>query len=612
MGKRRKALVLLLSSSDEEEEEDFDALCDDFTKQQPLFAPPGLNNNKTTRELLWVDKYRPHSLLDLAVQNNKVIFSSLSLSCIISFPNSLLQVQQLKTWLKQRLLTPKEKLHGHVLLITGQAGVGKSATVHVIASHLGARLFEWNTPTPTLWQEHVYNLRSGLYYMSKLDEFESFVERIRKYPLLPLFSIGGSVEPSILLIDDLPLINGKLGLGRLRKCLHTLVGSTQIPTVILITEYAKSDSSNSATRDLEDIQSSLENAGACKMAFNPLTVNSIKKTLSKICREEQCNLEAEQIDQIARVSGGDIRNAITSLQYFCLTPGQLLSSNTNHPKDKAAELRMPNDGGALSFGREETLSLFHALGKFLHNKRESVNTVASGWGLMPFILGLLKWWVAVHRDGGVGVGSAGQNQYLLREKFARLPLKMDAPEKIICQANGEARLITDFLHENVLDFLSDEAVDNAWTVASYLCDADNLLANFQGSTWSRMTNNYELESIRQSAAASVAVRGVLFGNSHPAPSRWHAIRSPKIWQVEQSSRHNKNEIVRQRYEACNSVSYDLCVMATEYKPLLRWLKGGALKHPQTNQERMQDCQIDEDMLDCDRLDSSENDEIEDW
>lgn len=36
----------------------------------------------------------------------------------------------------------------------------------------------------------------------------------------------------------------------------------------------------------------------------------------------------------------------------------------------------------------------------------------------------------------------------IRDKFSRLPLKMDSPEKVLCQAHGQARPIADFLHEN--------------------------------------------------------------------------------------------------------------------------------------------------------------------
>lgn len=30
----------------------------------------------------------------------------------------------------------------------------------------------------------------------------------------------------------------------------------------------------------------------------------------------------------------------------------------------------------------------------------------------------------------------------------RSPLNMDAPEKVLCQAHGQAKTVTDFLHEN--------------------------------------------------------------------------------------------------------------------------------------------------------------------
>lgn len=36
----------------------------------------------------------------------------------------------------------------------------------------------------------------------------------------------------------------------------------------------------------------------------------------------------------------------------------------------------------------------------------------------------------------------------VRKDLSRLPLKMDSPEKILCQAHGQARPIADFLHEN--------------------------------------------------------------------------------------------------------------------------------------------------------------------
>lgn len=36
------------------------------------------------------------------------------------------------------------------------------ATVYAVASNLGAQVHEWNTPTPTIWQEHLHNSNSGI------------------------------------------------------------------------------------------------------------------------------------------------------------------------------------------------------------------------------------------------------------------------------------------------------------------------------------------------------------------------------------------------------------------------------------------------------------------
>lgn len=518
---------------------------------------------------LWVDKYKPRSLEELAVHKKKV--------------------EEVKLWFEEKLRKQKEEFCNNVLLITGQAGVGKSATVHVIASHLGATVCEWETPIPTIWQEHLHNSNSGMHYTSKLDEFENFVERIRKYGLIPSSFNGGSRTSNILLIDDLPVANGKVAYERLNRCLHLLVQSALIPTIILITECGKDDSSDHSPRNWEELQLSLQRAGACKVAFNPITVNSIKKTLSRLCREEHCNVDTEQVDLIARASGGDIRHAITSLQYFCVKPhlrrSLTFSSGTpTYLKERSDEINRLDDGFSLPFGRDETLSLFHALGKFLHNKRETESSI-----------------------------SLDHNAFLLKERFARLPLKMDAPEKVLCKSHGQARPVADFLHENVLDFLSEEAIDDAWVVTSYLSDADFLLASLSGMR----SRNYEAENIVQSSAASVSVRGVLFGNFHPSPSRWHAIRRPSLWQVEQSLRHNKLDMVSQRCVAYDGLSLsDLSVVATEFKPVLKWLgfresEGREAQLGSTKDNMLNDDSFDDTSLD-DEVNESTDDEIEDW
>lgn len=101
-------------------------------------------------------------------------------------------------------------------------------------------------------------------YISKLDEFENFVERMRKYGSISLAE-GNTNSLAVLMIDDLPVVNGKLASERLRNCLRFLVQSVSIPTAIVLTEYERGDSPDTSSRWVEELQSYLESAGACKV-----------------------------------------------------------------------------------------------------------------------------------------------------------------------------------------------------------------------------------------------------------------------------------------------------------------------------------------------------------
>jgi cell cycle checkpoint protein len=106
-----------------------------------------------------------------------------------------------------------------------------------------------------------------------LDEFVSFVERIRKYGLIPTSFTGESKPSIIFLIDDLPLMHNKAALGRLKDCLHLLVHTTQIPTAILVTDYGNTDSTDYNARSVEELIS-LESSGACKVTTLKILVVS--------------------------------------------------------------------------------------------------------------------------------------------------------------------------------------------------------------------------------------------------------------------------------------------------------------------------------------------------
>ncbi|KAE8696187.1 Detected protein of unknown function [Hibiscus syriacus] len=129
----------------------------------------------------------------------------------------------------------------------------------------------------------------GMNYTSKLDEFENFVERVSKYGLISSSFNGNSKSSIILVIDDLPVTNGRSAFDILQRCLVLPVRSTRIPTAILITDYGNEDSSDLTAKWMEELQLSLESAGASKVMLTR--------------KLELCNVVVEESDLIANASG---------------------------------------------------------------------------------------------------------------------------------------------------------------------------------------------------------------------------------------------------------------------------------------------------------------------
>lgn len=475
--------------------------------------------------------------------------------------------------IEEQLNSLMEPSGHHVLLLTGPPGVGKTATVHVLRDLLRIEMYEWETPAPTLWKEYIHHVNSGTSYISKLDEFEAFVRAIQKFPVYMGSSKGAGrfQKAMLILIDDLPVPTSREACQQLCRCLRILAQSAQFPIIVLVTNFSEAGDREGPDRMILELELALEQGGATKIGFNPLTAKAIIKTLTKIWKTEYLSPPPDWLRNISESSGGDIRHAINSLQYLCLgqvsgswDPGgiaclELPESKCRRESQKKVVHSYPSLGCLeftskvnSSMGRDGSLSLFHALGKFLHNKRETDHIADSVQGCV------------------------------MKEEFVRYPLKMDMPEVVLSQAHAEAGMFSAFLHENVLDFISEEAIDDAWVALSYLSDSDCLLGasnyRYRRRTqalleWDEIDSAFVVEAI----SGSVMTRGVLFGNSHPAPPRWQSIRGPALWQVERSSYKKRIEMFSERLVSSGLLNTcSLSVLATEYKPVMQKLGQPAL------------------------------------
>lgn len=517
-----------------------------------------------------MDKHRPKNLSDLVVHSRKVA--------------------EVREWLEAKLHNvDKPRAGSCVLVLGGPAGVGKTTVVRVLVNLLGAELCEWDPPVPTVWKEHLHSLNSGLPYTSKLQEFEAFLEKVKQYPFLPLMTTmphdvdNSFVQPPtpctkqrVLLLDDLPTVHGRESGNQLCHCLHKLALSVQFPTVVVVTNFLECGENGQGTsRITAQIQQALESGGALKVMFNPITANAIKKVLTNIATAENCPVSSESLSNIAESSEGDIRHAVNSLQFLCLSPNStqctwdpggvtcrmkkgkrrkvLVGTNRKEISVQGQECIVNTDYSCdrsiLIMCRDGVLSLFHALGKLLYNKRHT----------------------DVAKESGEGI------HLILKDHLQRHPLNMEAPESVLTQAHTEAGIFSSFLHENLLDFVDDDGIGDVAVSMSYLSDVDCLLGvKYKVSRYAAryaLLDSEEIDpgQVAEATASSLAARGILFANTHPARHRWQSFRAPLLRQVERRLSEKKAELCLKSWAATmDSLSIvTRATQAIEYEPYKR-------------------------------------------
>mmetsp|Transcript_17563 Transcript_17563/g.52740 ORF Transcript_17563/g.52740 Transcript_17563/m.52740 type:complete len:844 (-) Transcript_17563:602-3133(-) len=384
--------------------------------QSPVLPPqaPRLQAQELQRAIVakerpheeWTKQYSPAFAEHLAVAKKKV--------------------QELRTWLEQQELgLQRQYRSSRVLLLTGPPGSGKTTALKVLATELGFEICEWQPPAALSWEECEHS-RQGMLplgYTSKLAEFADFASRA-KMPLLPLISTAqrtrvgrassqhganntGSGSTSTAgsnqsgafgtsnnsasgsqtrrgklgVVEDLPHAASAERREQLAASLRELAAAGTMPVVLMATESSgsgKAEDHTSASGGCfglhKDLLAALEGCGVERMRFNPITTAAAAKCLTAIAAAECRELPALEAKQLAADSAGDLRNAISMLQLLlCGTvPVDALKSKkgaaAKRKRGKAAGTEAPPRSTAFT-GRDAGLTLFHALGKLLYNKR---------------------------------------------------------------------------------------------------------------------------------------------------------------------------------------------------------------------------------------------------
>ncbi|KAL7416899.1 Rad17 cell cycle checkpoint protein-domain-containing protein [Mrakia frigida] len=339
-------------------------------------------------EGLWTDLYPPRDSSELAVHKKKV--------------------KEVQDWLNEAFPpvndstdgAPPSKLlkYRRILALSGPSGVGKTATIKALASEMGLEVLEWVEGA----EEHGIGGSFGA--ESLISRFTSFLSRASA-PSLSFSSKSASSsshQPTtrkLLLLDDLPNISHSGTRQAFQAALlefATFWTPSSSPLVVVVTDPGDGGKAGESWMDHRrddgwDLRAVLglelsEGPYTRVVNFNPIAPTLLTKSLTKLLSLTHTSSSRrppkDAIDLIVQSSNGDIRSAINALQFLCRVE---MSSGKGGGGGAAGKLKGKGSrggkGGKSQAGkelkalmeavtrREQSLALFHALGKVLYNKR---------------------------------------------------------------------------------------------------------------------------------------------------------------------------------------------------------------------------------------------------
>jgi hypothetical protein len=255
---------------------------------------------------------------------------------------------------------------------------------------------------------------------------------------------GARPSAKLLLLEDLPLSfgSGEGARERLLAALSSLAGCSRFPSIICLTDATASTLSDERSLGARDALACLEDAGAAHIAFNPATKAELSKALLRVAAAEGAALPATAATALAEAARGDIRAAIGSLQLRCAGGGRAAGAAAGAgagKKRKAAggggsAAGAAGGAGAATWARDDTLSLFHALGKLLYNKRLAPDADGPAGGAA----GAARAPPHLQQRGGA--------RFPLAPQHARAPPEVGDPEAVLSAAALAPSAALGFLH----------------------------------------------------------------------------------------------------------------------------------------------------------------------
>ncbi|KAI1798450.1 P-loop containing nucleoside triphosphate hydrolase protein [Ganoderma leucocontextum] len=343
---------------------------------------------------LWVDRHEPTSEEDLAVHKRKV--------------------QDVRHWLLEALgndPSGKLKKYRRILVLTGPAGTAKTATIQVLSREIGFDLLEWRNTMAEQFSrsEGEWN---GIEYEGSADKFRTFLGRAST--CRPIFASQsstpqtqstqgsrisassasststGSSRQRVILLEDLPNILHSATQSSYHAALEDFVEAPDggaAPLVLIISDAglrgedgeeggARWKSRSKEAMDVRNVlpPTLLRSPYVTQINFNPIATTYMRTALKAMLDRHFASFPAvgtrptkDVLDLIVESSNGDIRSAINALQFACTA-----DHSSHKPAKGSKKAKGPSATVMLEAvtRREQSLALFHLLGKIMYNKRK--------------------------------------------------------------------------------------------------------------------------------------------------------------------------------------------------------------------------------------------------
>lgn len=346
-----------------------------FLKPPKPPSPDGLDDDQRP----WSERFGPRNLDELVVHKKKVA--------------------DVKKWLEDVIAG---RLRQRLLILKGPAGSAKTTTLRLLANDMGVEVLEWKNPAN--------NIASGL--VSASAKFDEFLGRAGKFGALDMEDEPSPTPTStplndngkrLMLVEEFPntFSRSSSALSSFRSSLLSYL-ATHVPSLSMFTPHSKKEpikpvvlvisetllTTTSASADSFTAHrllgpEILRHPGVNVIEFNAVAPTLLAKALEIIVQKEARKSGRKKtpgplvLQRLGEI--GDVRSAISSLEFLCLKGDQeadwgaqvAFNKKKKPAKGSIGMTKGEADSLELISQREASLGIFHAVGKVVYNKRDA-------------------------------------------------------------------------------------------------------------------------------------------------------------------------------------------------------------------------------------------------